>query len=411
MCRALAELVSSDASASGLCAKYPTTPRNLVEVMRKNVKDPNIFSGAISALVSLTYFVGEAGLEAGEPGNPYDLAELLVPRDEAASSHSIGLPLITIVRGCTNYLNGGHDSEAFDDSNVVNTLQLITNVLDLSGTKGLEWVGVRLLSTENSSSLELRTEVIKSELLPLPALLRIFFSLTLVCPSPVIDCLAKKYTTKHGSAAARAKAAEDGSGESEEEGEEEGEDEEVSNWPLEVDCRSYKRDIAEAALPLLHNMTTGLDTDLNPKRILLPPEFVSRTWAILKDGYEGVFDFQLTLAVDACMWFSEGQEVDDYTIAAADAITTALASLLHYTRTGVLLQLEGDMAAYMKEDLSGTLSSRIKYGIIDDKDLGAAMPEAVKHAKALVKLLDSGAVGGMVLREEPKSSGGCCTIS
>ena len=107
----------------------------------------------------------------------------------------------------------------------------------------------------------------------------------------------------------------------------------------------------------------------------------------------------------------EGQEVDDYTIAAADAITTALASLLHYTRTGVLLQLEGDMAAYMKEDLTSTLSSRIKYGIIDDKDLGAAMPEAVKHAKALVKLLDSGAVGGMVLREEPTSSGGCCTIS
>lgn len=232
-----------------------------------------------------------------------------------------------------------------------------------------------------------------------------------------MHCVAKKYTAKHGSAAARAAKEENSSDEdkgdkSEEESESEGEGEDEETWPLEVDPRNYKRGLTSQLLQLLHTMTTGLDVELNPKRIVLPAEFVSRTWAILKQGNEDVFDFQLTFAVDACMWYAEDEEADDYTIAASDVISCGLASLLHYARTGMLLQLEGDMAAYVKKDPSEHLGWRLKHGIIEDKALCAAMPEAAKHAKALVKLLDGEVGSGMVVREATAAGGGgCCIVS
>ena len=161
--RALARLLDSETMAADALCKYPSLASNLLQTVHAHSKDPNIFTGALTAL---TMLFKKADHE-NHPENLAALAALAVPRDGV---RSIALPLISIVRQCADHMSGKKGSNDFGPDVAKEALELINQIINTAGYKGLGWLGTSLLETENMASQQLFTEAIKRAYCALDAL-------------------------------------------------------------------------------------------------------------------------------------------------------------------------------------------------------------------------------------------------
>ncbi len=232
---------------------------------------------------------------------------------------------------------------------------------------------------------------------------------------------AQSSLAQHQKATGHEPLTEEGAPEAEEEAhaaeEEAGEEAQAENYPLEINLHNFDKGVAEQVALFLHFILTGQDAELNPKRMLLPPAAVAKYWQHIADGKESIFDLLLTLVMDAYRNLLPDTEPQDQNLP-PETFCPTLKSLIVLVKEGNLGKMEGEMASFIKMDPAFELGWALQRLI--DSNEGSEMPEVVKDAKQLKKLLDKAAEVAASPREEAspnenlavvKSSGGCCAIA